>query len=94
MLGEILVVLKMSISARCVSVIVERNLLFIAFMDENFCSHMYVNPNLQMNLRARSWSLGNCSLGTYFQNSIKFGVVGYPQSSLNLQQSPEWFLDF
>jgi hypothetical protein len=69
----------------------EQNLLFIALMDENVCSHMYVEPDLQMNLRARSWSLGNCSLGTYFQNSIKFGVVGDPQNSLNLERSPDWF---
>jgi hypothetical protein len=70
---------------------VERNLLFTAFTDENVCSHMYVDPNLQMNLRARSWNLGNCSLGTYFHNSIKFGVVGDSQSFLNLEESPEWF---
>jgi hypothetical protein len=70
---------------------VEQNLLFIAFMDENVCSHMYVDPNLQMNLRPRSWRLGNCSSGTYFQNSIKFGMVGDPQSSLTSEQSPEWF---
>jgi hypothetical protein len=66
MFGAIHVVLKMSTSARCVSVMVERNLLFIAFMEENVCSHMYVDPNLQMNLRARSWSLGNCSLKNIF----------------------------
>lgn len=49
MLGTILDEIKMSISARYVSARVEQHLLFMAFLNENVCSHMYVNKHTYVN---------------------------------------------
>lgn len=67
------------------------NLFLITFMLEKVCSQMYAEPNLHTSLTTRSWSPGNRSKGTYFQNWVELGSVDDPQCSLNWTQSPEWF---
>ena len=79
-------------AAKLSSVSRERCLLFISFMAENDCSHLYVEPNRQTYLCANERKCGNFSAGSMRQNwiiSCEFGEVGI---SMNLLLKTELHL--